>query len=317
MDEPEHVVFLLSEDFTHLAFACAIEPLRIANLVAGRRLYGWSLAAENGCEAVCSHGAVLRVDRGLEPLPAGARLFVGSGIGVRARLTRRLLAHLRREGRRGVRVGAICSGARALTEAGLREDEPCAIHWEWHDAFVEAFPTVVLRRSVFVAEGRTPTAAGGPAAADLMLHLTAEAHGADLATAVADQMVYNAVRRDGDDQRLSLGARFGMRSEPVKRAVRLMETHIEDPISTADIADAVGLSIRQLERLFGKYLNCSPKKDYLDLRLQRARNLLLQTDLPVPEIALACGFASTGHFSRSYGQTYGVTAATQRGIMAR
>ncbi len=317
MDGPEHVAFLLVEDFTHLAFACAIEPLRIANLVSGRALYRWSLVSEDGRPAVCSHGTALVVDRGLAPLPRSDRLFVVSGIGVRQRLTRRLLDHLRREHRRGVRLGAICSGAWALAEAGLLDDQPCAIHWEWHDAFVEAFPTVVLRRSVFVAEGRIPTAAGGPAAADLMLHLVAERHGADLATAVADQMVYNSVRPDGAEQRLSLGARSGLRSEPVHRAVRLMETHIEDPITTADIAAEVGLSLRQLERLFGKCLNCSPKKYYLDLRLQRARNLLLQTDMPMAEIAMACGFVSVGHFSRSYRQTYGVTAATQRAIRAR
>jgi len=317
MDAPEHVAFLLVEDFTHLAFACAIEPLRIANLVADRPLYRWSLASEDGAPAVCSHGTALVVDRGLEPLDRGDRLFVVSGLRVRERLTRRLLDHLRREDRRGVRLGAICSGAWALAEAGLLDDRPCAIHWEWHDAFVEAFPRVVLRRSVFVAEDAIPTAAGGPAAADLMLHLVAEAHGAALATADADQMVYNAVRPDDAEQRLPLGARLGMRSEPVKRAVRMMEEHLEDPVTTADVAAAVGLSIRQLERLFGKHLACSPKKYYLDLRLRRARNLLLQTDMPMAEIAMASGFVSVAHFSRSYRQTYGVAAAAERAIRAR
>jgi transcriptional regulator GlxA family with amidase domain len=314
---PEHIVFLLIRDFTHIAFACALEPLRIANLISGRDLYRWSLASEDGVAAVCSSGLALKVDRGLAPLARGDRLYLISGIHVRERLTPAVLDYLRREQRRGVAVGAICSGAYALARAGLLRDQPCAIHWEFHDAFTEEFPDVVLRRSVFVAEGAVETASGGPAAADLMLHRIAERHGADLATAVADQMVYNAVRDSQVGQRISLGARTGLPSEAVKRAIALMESHVEDPIPTATIAALVGLSSRQLERLFGKYLNASPKKYYNDLRLSRARNLLQQTDMTMTDVAVACGFASASHFARSYRQTYGVTPTTQRAIRAR
>ncbi|GMG81707.1 GlxA family transcriptional regulator [Paralimibaculum aggregatum] len=313
----EHIAFLLVEDFSHIAFACAIEPLRIANLVSGRALYRWSLASEDGRTAICSHRSAILVDRGLEPLPAGDRLFLISGIHVRERVTPRLMAHLRREQRRGVRLGAICSGAYALAMAGLLDGQACAIHWEFHDAFTEAFPDVVLRRSVFVADAPIPTASGGPAATDLMLHLIARAHGADIATAVADQMVYTAVRGDDGAQRISLGARLGLPSEAVRRAIRAMEAHVEDPVSTADLAAQAGISARQLERLFGKHLHCSPKKYYMDLRLQRARNLLMQTDMGISEVALACGFSSGAHFARAYRQTYGVGPAEFRAIRAR
>lgn len=312
LQDPESFVFLLIEDFSLIAFANAIEPLRIANLVAERDLYRWRLASENGRVARCSNGSVTNVELGLEPLARGDRLIVVSGLGVKARTSKPVIDYLRRESRRGVRLGAICSGAYVLARAGLLDGHSCAIHWDFHDAFIEEFHDVVLRRSVFVADGPIPTASGGPAAADLMLHLIAGRHGAELATAVADQMVYNTVRPGDAPQRISFGARHGLRSAVLNEAVRIMETHIEEPLPTSAIAAMVDISTRQLERLFGRYLNCSPRKYYLELRLQRARNLLMQTDLSMVEIGFACGFTSAAQFARSYRQTYGLSPGNHR-----
>jgi transcriptional regulator GlxA family with amidase domain len=317
LQKPESFVFFLIEDFSLIAFANAIEPLRIANLVAERDLYRWRLASENGRTAKCSNGSVTNVDLGLEPLAPGDRLMVVSGVGVRARTSKPAIDYLRKESRRGVRLGAICSGAYVLAKAGLLNGHSCAIHWEFHDAFMEEFHEVVLRRSVFVSDGPIPTASGGPAAADLMLHLIAETHGSELASAVADQMIYNAVRPGDAPQRISFGARYGLRSAVLNQAVRIMETHREDPLPTSSIAANVGISTRQLERLFGRYLNCSPRKYYLELRLQRARNLLMQTDLSMTEIGFACGFTSPAHFARSYRQTYGASPGNHRLVKAR
>lgn len=311
-DIPEKVVFLLVEDFSQLAFACAIEPLRIANLVSGRPLYSWRLASEGGERAVCSNRSTTLVDQGLEQrLDRGDRLFVVSGIGVRERTSRALLDYLRRQSRHGVRIGAICSGAYVMAKAGLLDGRRCAIHWAFHDSFTEEFPDVHLRRSVFVIDGDVATSSGGPAASDMMLQLIAEQHGSDLAVEVADQMVYNAIRSDSNAQRISLNGRIGV-SEKLKRAVRLMEQNLEHPMPTHDIAAAAGLSGRQLERLFGKYLHSSPKQYYMELRLQRARNLLLQTDASVLDVALGCGFSSQSSFSRRYKQLYGVTPCAAR-----
>lgn len=316
MAKPETVVFLLIEDFSQLAFACAIEPFRIANLVSENQLYAWRLASVAGEPTRCSNGSVSLVDQGLEPLERGDRLFVVSGVGVRDRIAPELVAYLRREARRGVRVGAICSGAYLLAAAGLLDGQACAVHWEFHDAFLEAFPDVVLRRSVFVADAAYPTASGGPAAADLMLHLIARDNGQDLAAAVADQMVYTSVREGESPQRLSLRARHGVPNEALRRALSLMEAQIEDVVTTSELAAQAGVTPRQLERLFGKYMNCSPKKHYLDLRLHKARNLLSQTNLSVTEISLACGFSSTPHFARCYRQVYGVSPSTFRSVQS-
>lgn len=311
MDRTERFVFLLIEDFSHLAFACAIEPLRIANHVSGKTLYSWSLASENGQRAICSNRSVTLVDRGLEPLEPDDRLFVVSGLNVKRSTTRPVLDYLRRESRHGVKIGAICSGAYVLAMAGLLDGRPCALHWDYHDAFAEDFPDVILRHSVFVVDKNVMTSSGGPAASDMMLHLIAQEHGAELAIEVASQMVYNAVRSDADIQRFSLNGRIGV-NEKLKRAVRLMEQNLEMPLSTHELAAAVGISGRQLERLFGKHLHTSPKRYYVELRLRKARNLLMQTDAPVIQVALSCGFANHSHFTLRYKQAYGMTPHTFR-----
>lgn len=311
MTGPKRFVFLLIEDFAQLAFACAIEPLRIANLVSGRELYRWTLAAPNGRDATCSNRSVIQVGQGLTPLKPEDRLFVISGLDVKRHINRPLLDYLRRESRHGVRIGAICSGAYVLAMAGLLDGKPCALHWDYHDAFVEDFPDAILRHSVFVADKRVMTSSGGPAASDMMLHLIAQEHGAELAIEVANQMVYNAVRNDNDIQQYSLNSRVGV-SEKLKRAVRLMEQNLEMPLPTHELVAAVGISGRQLERLFGKHLHTSPKQYYVQLRLRRARNLLMQTDAPVIDVALSCGFVSHSHFTRRYKQAYGMTPHTER-----
>ena len=316
MTKTQHVAFLLVEEFSHLAFSCAVEPLRIANLVSGEPLYEWSFGSENGETAVCSNGSVTLVHFGFDAVPRCDRLFALSGIHMRNHVTKPLLAALRRARVQGAAVGALCSGAWVLAEAGFLDGMQAAIHWEYHDSFMEAFPEVNLVRSVFVADEKHMTASGGTATADLMLHLIEREHGYDLAVAVADQMVYNAVRNATAEQKVSLQSRNGMRNKHLAKAIQIMHDHINEPISASIIAEQIGISTRQLERLFGKYLNASPKKYFMEMRLERARNLLVQTEASVTEIALACGFESSGHFSRVYRAAFGVTPMLQRGKLS-
>lgn len=311
----QHFVFLLVENFSHLAFSCALEPLRIANLVAGQELYRWSLASEDGVSATCSNRSVTLVNRGLEPLSHVDRLFLISGIHVQDHTTQPVLNFLRREKAVGTPIGAICSGAYVLARAGFLTGVETAVHWEFHDIFVEEFPEVELVRNVFVANARHITASGGTAAADLMLHLIARDHGQVLATAVADQMVYNAVREGTAAQRVSLQSRLGMRNTHLTRAIAIIEKNLEEPIPTCELADRLGISTRQLERLFGRFLNTSPKKYFMDLRLHRARNMIVQTEASITEIAVACGFNSTSHFSKVFRKQFGVSPVSQRATL--
>lgn len=312
MSDTQHFVFVLVEEFSHLAFAGAVDPLRIANLVSGEPLYSWSFASENGETAICSNGTEMRVHHRLDALPRSDRLFVISGIHMREHVSAPLLAALRREKARGTVIGALCSGAWILAEAGFLTDMKAAIHWEYHDSFTELFPDVNLVRNVFVTDEKHVTASGGSATSDLILHLIEETHGYDLSVAVADQMVYNAVRESSAEQRVSLQSREGMRNPHMAHAIARMRETLETPISPSAIAAEIGISTRQLERLFGKYLNTSPKKYYMEMRLDRARNLLVQTEASVAEVAMACGFESPGHFARVYRVTFGISPQMQR-----
>lgn len=306
-------VFVLLDRFTMLSFSCAIEPLRLANYVAGRTLYTWALAGEGGVEATCSNGATFKLDMGLEDVDREDTILVCGGMDIQRATTKPVLNWLRREARRGNVIGGMCTGAYALAKAGLLDGKKATIHWENQDGFLEEFEEVKLTKSVFVMDGNRLTTAGGTSSIDLVLKLIATDHGQDLANTVADLLIYSTIRTDQDTQRLSIPTRIGVRHPKLSQVIQMMEGNIEDPLSPADLADQVDMSTRQLERLFRRYLNRSPKRYYMELRLGKARNLLMQTDMSVINVALACGFASPSHFSKCYRSHYNTTPYRERG----
>lgn len=306
-------IFLLLDKFTMLSFAGAIEPLRIANRVLGHTAYVWRLAGEGGVEATCSNGASFKLDMGLDEISREDTVLVCGGIDVQDATTKPILNWLRREARRGVAIGGLCTGAYTVARAGLMDGKRATIHWENQDSFLEEFEDVKLTKSVFVMDGNRMSTAGGTASIDLMLKIIAQDHGEDVANTVADQLIYSSIRTDQDTQRLSIPTRIGVRHPKLSQVIQMMEGKIEDPISPAQLATDVGMSTRQLERLFRRYLNRSPKRYYMELRLQKARNLLMQTDMSVINVALACGFASPSHFSKCYRAHYQTTPYRERG----
>ena len=311
--KPRRFVFLLLDRFTLMAFASAIEPLRLANQVSGRPLYAWVLAGESGHEARCSNGTVLRLDIGLTEISRDDSVVVCGGLDVAEATSRPILNWLRREARRGAAIGGLCTGAWAVAKAGLLEGRRATIHWENQDSFSEDFENVQLMKSVFVMDGNRMTSAGGTASIDLMLKVIAQDHGEELANTVADQLIYNSIRTDQDSQRMSIPTRIGVRHPKLAQVIARMEANLEDPISPARLAEEVGMSTRQLERLFRRYLNRSPKRYNMEIRLQKARNLLMQTEMSVINVALACGFASPSHFSKCYRAQYATTPYRERG----
>lgn len=310
---PDRFVFLLLENFTLIAFAGAIEPLRLANRMAGRQIYEWQVISPDGRPVQASNGVVVQASDGLVALEKHAIALVVGGVNVRQAITRPVLTWLRREARRGLAIGAVCTGAQVIAEAGLLDGRRCTIHWENRDGFEEEFPEIELTHNVFVIDRDRYTAAGGDASTDLMLKLIAMRHGPALATLVADQMIHTSIRSDRDEQRLSIPARIGVRHPKLAAVIQRMEEHIEEPISPMLLARDAGMSTRQLERLFRRYLDRSPKRYYVELRLARARNLLMQTDMSVISVAMACGFASPSHFSKCYRALYRTTPYRERG----
>jgi len=306
-------VFLLIEDYPLISFAAALEPIRLANRYSGQNSYAWLLASADGVSAVSSSGTVVKVDMGLDEVDRDDTIVVIAGVDVKARITKPIINWLRREARKGVTIGAVCTATQVLAEAGLLDGRRATIHWENHDGFEEEFDQIELVKSVFVVDGNRFTCAGGMAAIDLMLRYVATDLGQELANTVADQLIYSAIRTEQDSQRLSIPTRIGVRHPKLATVIQKMERHIEDPISPAHLAREVGMSARQLERLFRRYLNRSPKRYYMELRLQKARNLLMQTDMSVINVALACGFTSPSHFSKCYRAHYDTTPYRERG----
>lgn len=312
MSQPQHIVFVLVGEFSHLAFSNALEPLRIANRESGEALYRWSLMAEGGAVATSSSGIRMMVDHDLDALPRCDAVFLVTGNDMRAHISRPLLALLRRARAAGVTLGTFCSGAYVFAKAGFLDGRRCALHWEFHDAFREEFPDVKLETCVFVEDGPFVTASGGQAAGDLMIARIRADHGEALAMRVSEQMVCGAIRPSATEQRISFQARTGLRNRKVAQAVRFMSERLEESFSSQEIADELGVSVRQLERLFNAYLHMSPKRYLMQLRIDRARQLLTQTEMPMIDISTACGFSSPTQFARAWRGIFGTKPAQFR-----
>ena len=313
---PRRFVFVLIENFTLLSFSSALDALRIANRMSGKKLYDWIFIGENEEFVSCSAGTQFKLDNSLIELHRDDTILLCGGTSIQESTTKKLIGWLRREARRGLIIGGLCTAAYPLAKAGLLDEKKATIHWENQDSFAEEFLEVELTKTVFVCDGNRYTTAGGTSSIDLLLKIIADEHGEELANAVADQMIYSSIRTDQDTQRLSVPTRIGVRHPKLSKVIQMMEINIEEPISPSILAKDVGMSTRQLERLFRRYLDRSPKRYYMELRLQKARNLLMQTDMSVINVALACGFASPSHFSKCYRAHYDTTPYRERGSHA-
>ena len=313
---PRRFVFVLMEHFTLLSFSSALDALRIANRMSGKKLYDWTFIGESEEFVSCSAGTQFKLDNRLIELHRDDTILLCGGTAIQASTTKKLIGWLRREARRGLVIGGLCTAAYPMAKAGLLEEKKATIHWENQDSFAEEFLEVELTKTVFVCDGNRYTTAGGTSSIDLLLKIIADDHGEELANAVADQMIYSSIRTDQDTQRLSVPTRIGVRHPKLSKVIQMMEINIEEPISPSVLAKDVGMSTRQLERLFRRYLDRSPKRYYMELRLQKARNLLMQTDMSVINVALACGFASPSHFSKCYRAHYDTTPYRERGSHA-
>ena len=305
------IVFFLVPDFTMIAFATAIDPLRSANRMLGYEAYKWRLASADGKPVRASNGVECAVNgsldderRKLSGPDRPSMVIVCSGINIERYSNRSAFAWLREEYNRGVAIGGLCTGAHVLAAAGLLSNRRCAIHWENLPGFAEAFPKANVFADLFEVDQNIYTCAGGTAALDMMLKLIGDDFDEHVVNSVCEQMLTDRIRSPTDRQRLPLRARLGVQNAKVLSIIELMEANLAEPLSLIEIADDVGLSRRQIERLFRQEMGRSPARYYLEIRLDRARHLLLQSSLPVVEVAVACGFVSASHFSKCYRELY-------------
>ena len=313
---PQSIALVLVPEFTMMPVTSAIEPLRLANRHAEKQLYKWTLHSLDGQPVAASNGILTMVNGDLEAVPHDAAIIVCGGLNIQHHTDKRLLSWLRKTSRRGVDIGSVCTGAHVLAEAGLLDGYKCTIHWENLPGFTEAFPDIDVTGGLFEIDEDRFSSAGGTTALDLMLSLITSQHGPDMAAQVAENILHSPIRHHSENQRLSLPARIGARHPKLVSIIEKMEVNLEDPLSPSLLAKQAGLSTRQLERLFRRYLDRSPKRYYLELRLKKARSLLLQTDMSVINVALACGFSSPSHFSKCYRAFYGRTPYRERGVPA-
>lgn len=304
--QPKAYAFLLIPGFSPLGLSCALDCLSLANHhPSGKKFYEWRLISGDGAPVTSYNGVRMEVDTALPELGRLETLVVCAGERVGEGSTKKILNWLRRETRKGMDYGALSSGTYTLALAGLIGGKRVTTHWEYKTALGEMLPDVIMEDTLYTVDGRVFTSAGGAASMDLMLYRVREDYGLDIATWVADQMVYTVPRAHSQGQRMSLQSRPEVRNPKLLLAMQIMENNLEDPLRPDEISSVVGLSTRQLERLFAKYLATSPKRYYLQLRLEKARNLLRQTDLSVTDVCVACGFQSLSHFSKSYRAAFG------------
>ena len=304
---PTIVVFVLIPNFSLIAFGSAIEPLRVANRISGKSLYRWTIVSADGKPVRASNGLEANVEGAILDLASAAidinkadYIFVCSGLEVEKFQHSNFSGWLTRQHQKGVTIGGLCTGAWLLAKAGLLEDRRCAIHWESLPAFSEKFPDADVHADLFEIDDNIYTCAGGTAALDMILQIIGDQHDEELVSKVCELCLIDRVRASQDRQRLPLRARIGIHNSKLLQLIELMERNISIPMTLEEISSEAHLSRRHVERLFRQNLGRSPARYYLELRLERARHLLLQSDMPIVEVAIACGFVSASHFSKCY-----------------
>src|SRR5574337_124471 len=315
-DGPLRYGFLLVPDFTLVGFASATEPLRMVNRCGHGERYRWHTISADGQPTRSSNGVALQPDCSMADCPPLDALFVCGSNPIPPRIERVQLNWLRNMAQHGTALGGICTGSSWLAKAGLREGYRCTLHWEDAGRFVADFPKIAASTRLYEIDRDRYTCSGGIAPVDMMLNLIRrQADGDELAAMAAELMVCERIRSTSDTQRVPLRQRIGTSQPKLIEAAALIESNLEEPLSVDELARHVNLSARQLERLFNEYLQCTPGAYCLQLRLARARQLMLGTGEAIINIAAACGFASVAHFTRRYREQFGIPPAAERRAM--
>ena len=300
--------FLLFPGFGLMSYTAAIEPLRLANQTTDEELFRWKIFSPDGNNLVSIQKVEMLVDAGIDTVPEDIEyLFVVAGPNAYTIKDRKVFRWLNNVASRNIAIGGISSGAYILANAGLLDGYRCTIHWDDMPAFVEAFPAVETSYSLFEFDRNRITSSGATSAMDMMLRLIGDRHPGDLASRIAIYFQHDRVRTSDDQQRVAEHQALARKSPKLARAAELMAGNSEYLLKPTDLAKQVGLSQRQLERLFNTYCECTPQQYYMRVRVQRARTLLLETGMSVLEVATATGFSTQSHFTKCFRDHYNTT----------
>jgi transcriptional regulator GlxA family with amidase domain len=307
--------FLIFPGFPMSCLTSMIEPLRAANEIAGRMGFDWTLVSENGQKVMASANVAFDPDRSLENLDGLDQLFLLSGPSTPFANPSSSEGKLRKAARHGMTMGAVSGGVFPLARAGLLGGHKTSVHWCYAAAFEAEFPDLKATDAVIAFDGRRVTASGAAAAFDLSLHMIEESMGSDVATEVACWFQHPMVRGQEVIQRVPTvnnASTDDMLPPIVREAVEMFATHISDPVNVADVANAIGVSVRQVERMFKKTTGKSPLHYYRAMRMKAARQLVLYSKDTLTEIALAVGYASATPMIQNYEEVFGVHPTKDR-----
>ena len=312
---PLRLGFLMFPGFPMACLTSAIEPLRAANEITGRREFVWRLVAETSAPVRSSAEIGFDPDETLQETEGLDHLYLLAPPTAEFADPRRSPARLRWLDRTGVTLGAFSGGIFPLARAGLMEGRPCSVHWCYEAAFKAEFPNVAASDSTILRDRRRNTVSGAGAVFDLMLRLIEERLGREIMTEVACWFQHPFVRDEDASQKVPV-ARAGSTADslpaPIREAIRLFETHVEDPLRIPDVAAAVGLSGRHFERLFKRETGQSPLRYYHHLRLMKARQRVLYSNDSLREIAASVGYLTSSPMIRHYTEFFGVSPRDER-----
>ena len=302
------IAVLLLPAFNALATTAFLDPFRAANYLTGSTLYAWDLISPSGGSLSASNGLEIAGTRALEEADGPYDyVIVSASWTPEAYRGRRLFDWLKQQARKGAALGAIDTGAFVLAFAGLLAGRRATVHYEHIAACRELFPELEITENLFVIDEDRLTCCGGTASGDLALKMIRSRFGLDLANAAARYIFHDRLRAgsEGQDSALHEPAGYAM-PETLRRAIAAMERNLEAPLPLAAIAKRASISQRQLERLFKAHTGITAVQYYLEVRLDRARSILMQTELSILEVAVACGFSSREYFARAYRQRFGL-----------
>lgn len=317
VDSPHTTIaFLLVQEFSMLSVATALEPLRQTNRLLGRKHYDWLLVSDDGAPIAASNAMILAADCGLADLGRDLGridfLFVCAGLDHDPPNRARLHSVLRQAARNRVVLGSLSSGTFVLARAGLLGGYRCTVHWEFQPAFEEEFPELDCTPGLYAIDRDRWTGSGGITGLDMMLQLIERQHGPAMSRAVGNQFQIDRIRNAGVHQRPGALERMETLPGPIQSAIGLMMANIETPLRMSEIAGLVGVNLRRLERLFQSHLETAPAQYYRQLRLEKARELLMHTNLSALEISVLTGFSSSSHFAMAYARAFGHRPSASR-----
>ncbi|MBD5804002.1 HTH-type transcriptional regulator CdhR [Azoarcus sp. Aa7] len=308
------VVFVLLEHFSMMAFTGALDAIVTANLLSRDPLYRFRTLALDAASVRSDLGIQVSADGLLADLdPHGLDMLIVCG-GYRSRLQppRAVLDKLREAARQPLILGSLWNGSYLLAQAGLLDGYACTVHPESRAGLEESHPRVQIQSQPYVIDRNRISCAGANSALGMMLAVIRHHHGDDVVQGIEDILACDRGKDDLRSTAMPALAHSPALPAPLRLVLELMENNIEEPLCIEDLARHAEISARQLDRLFKRHIHASPARYYLELRITRARRLLLQTCDPITSIAVACGFTGAPHFSRCYREFFGQSPSQAR-----